>query len=232
MKFTTDNMWELTVAIPISVLQEGFHYQYCMLDHNNPDLGVPRIESGMPREVAYNPAATAVTCADKWGDMPKLQKLTWEGWQFKGELFRSPMPLSTSCDPGKNVFDEWVRAGIDVAATFATPAEMRDCTGLELLYEYWARGVAVLVYPVPDLTLPRDAPTFEAFLRQVATLLERGARVVVHCHAGIGRTCVGLACLAKRHAGGAAGADPVAWVQSMVRGSPNTPEAVAYVNAF
>ncbi len=47
------------------------------------------------------------------------------------------------------------------------------------------RHVAV---PVPDFGIPEDAESFRQVARSTAESLRRGANVLVHCAAGIGRT--------------------------------------------
>ncbi|UFN50029.1 hypothetical protein LPC08_05160 [Roseomonas sp. OT10] len=93
-----------------------------------------------------------------------------------------------------------------------------------------ARHRADLLLPVPDFGLPPDLPGWEAALRAVAVALRDGRGAYVGCRAGLGRTGLALACLA-RMAGVAD--DPVAFVRAGYDPrAVETPEQEAFARAF
>lgn len=47
---------------------------------------------------------------------------------------------------------------------------------------------AVVRFPIRDFGVPEDAATFLQYASQIATALRGGARIVLHCRGGIGRT--------------------------------------------
>lgn len=51
-----------------------------------------------------------------------------------------------------------------------------------------ALGVSVTQFAIRDLGVPDDVPAFLARAKNIAQALQNGARITVHCRAGIGRT--------------------------------------------
>ena len=93
-----------------------------------------------------------------------------------------------------------------------------------------ARDRAGRLLPVPDFGLPTDLPAWEAALREVLAALRSGRGAYVGCRAGLGRTGLALACLA-RMAGVAD--DPVAFVRAGYDPrAVETPEQEAFARAF
>jgi protein-tyrosine phosphatase len=72
---------------------------------------------------------------------------------------------------------------------------------------------ATLLHPIPDFGVPEDPAAFRAALQRFAELLAASPDLTgyVGCHAGLGRTGLALACLARM--AGIPG-DPVAWVRA------------------
>lgn len=72
---------------------------------------------------------------------------------------------------------------------------------------------AALLHPIPDFGVPEDAAAFRATLQRFVRLLAASPDRAgyVGCYAGLGRTGLALACLARM--AGIAG-DPVAWVRA------------------
>lgn len=83
--------------------------------------------------------------------------------------------------------------------------------GLCLDDESPARERADRLLPVPDFGLPPDPAALDAALREVMAALRDGRGAFVGCRAGLGRTGLALACLARM--AGVEG-DPVAFVRA------------------
>jgi protein-tyrosine phosphatase len=105
---------------------------------------------------------------------------------------------------------------------------MRGRTGLDLVGRYWEEGYSVIVHHIDDLHVPRDVAAFCRLVDHVHELLMCGNRVAIHCHAGIGRTGILMACLATRHCG-MNPSEAVATVRAQVRGAIQTDEQAGFV---
>jgi protein-tyrosine phosphatase len=55
----------------------------------------------------------------------------------------------------------------------------------------------VVRFPVPDFGVPGDPAAFRALVLDILARLEQGSGVFVHCHAGLGRTGLVLACVLR-----------------------------------
>lgn len=100
---------------------------------------------------------------------------------------------------------------------------------MDLITEYWRRGLAVIIFPIEDLHTPKNPEAFSALLQRIADLLAHGLNIVLHCHAGIGRTGLTICCLAKQC--GFVG-DLISWIRKQVRGAVQTPEQERWVTEF
>jgi protein-tyrosine phosphatase len=53
-------------------------------------------------------------------------------------------------------------------------------------------------FPIKDFEVPEDAAAFSALINRIIALLKKEFPVCVHCHAGVGRTGLVLACVLGR----------------------------------
>lgn len=87
------------------------------------------------------------------------------------------------------------RAGVDGIVSLLTPVEQEE---LELSGEADAANRAGLRFwsiPVPDHGVPGSVEEFAAAVDEIRGELHGGKAVAAHCYAGIGRSCVLLACV-------------------------------------
>jgi len=84
--------------------------------------------------------------------------------------------------------------GID---TLVSLLEAREAEWLGLEEESTAAanaGIEFLNFPIPDTHIPTDYYRFQAFVSDLATRLQNGQRIGVHCRGSIGRATVTAAC--------------------------------------
>ena len=79
-------------------------------------------------------------------------------------------------------------------------AEEEECvirTGLNLKSLYFKQGFQVLHLPIPDFDVPSKEDLEEA-IKKTVEHAQAGKNILIHCHAGLGRTGLFVAYLAKR----------------------------------
>lgn len=244
MRWTEGHVWRAVAHFSSSQQQQQQQvlFKFCVLNDSQPGGGVPYAEPGPDRSLLLQFGGKGGEkqqqhrCVGTWGEGPKLQQISLPGFErvygdSKAMLFRSPMAFAPMFDTQKTVLAEWKRAGVTVLVSLAGAEEMRARTGLDLVARIWSEGVAVLCHPIEDLSTPRDVEKFRGLVDTLHTLLLRGNRVVVACHAGIGRTGMLLACLAVWHLG----VDPhaaIAAIRSQSHFAVQTSEQVAFVEHF
>ncbi|CAE8626258.1 unnamed protein product [Polarella glacialis] len=105
----------------------------------------------------------------------------------RGQLFRSCAPGSTTRDVDWKVFDLWLAAGVEVAYTLQTKDEMQQKGSADVLTLAASAGIEHRHWPVPDFSAwpPEE---YKSLVGALSADLDAGRKVVVHCHAGIGRT--------------------------------------------
>ena len=128
---------------------------------------------------------------------------------FPGRIFRSPMPFGPY-DLHGEVYDQFCEAQIRVIVLLASDEECLHKTGCNLRALYLKAGLQVLYLPIPDFSVPAKDDLEQAVMRTIA-YAQVGHHVVIHCSAGIGRTGLFMAYLAKRCLG-LSGAEALQWV--------------------
>lgn len=89
---------------------------------------------------------------------------------------------------------------------------------LRTLYQH--EGWQVLSLPIPDFGVPAKVDLERAIQRAIEQA-RAGQHIAVHCSAGIGRTGLFTASLAK-HILGLSGAEAIAWIRHSIPGAVET----------
>ena len=113
---------------------------------------------------------------------------------LNGKLYVSPMPYG-AYDPGNDVFKIYRRNRINHIFVLVTDKELEDKCRRPLLKKYETAGMAYSRFILKDWM----APSMETVLEMVETaktILSEPCRLVVHCHAGAGRTAIAVCCIA------------------------------------
>ena len=147
-----------------------------------------------------------------------------------GRVFRSPTPGSKYFDPEDRVLELYAAANIDVVVVLNSIEEHLRNSERELLPLYEQAGIQVIYDPVADFYAPAQG-TWDASLQKVEDLIRHGKNVAIHCHAGVGRTGIFAACLAKDLLGLSA-KDAIDWVRRYIPFAVETQFQQQYVFAY
>jgi protein-tyrosine phosphatase len=112
---------------------------------------------------------------------------------IKGGLYVSPMPFGPY-DTRNQLMKRYQREHIEFAVPLVTDEEIRAKAKRDLMDLYRQAGIEVIRFPIADLTSP-ELEKVRELVRQIAPRIKAGAKVAVHCNAGVGRSAVITACL-------------------------------------
>jgi atypical dual specificity phosphatase len=116
-------------------------------------------------------------------------------YKFPGKVYRSAMPFSTY-DPAGQLLDAYKSREISLIVLLASDEECLRITGRDLRSIYDEENFEVIYLPIPDFDVPDDEDLREA-VQNVLARSRAGEAIAIHCHAGIGRTGMFAAGLAK-----------------------------------
>ena len=140
---------------------------------------------------------------------------------FPGRVFRSPMPFG-QYDLHGEVYDRFCEEQIAVIVLLASDEECLHKTGCNLRALYHKEGFQVLYLPIPDFGVPtRD--DLEQAVQHTIAYAQAGHHIVIHCSAGIGRTGLFMAYLAKQCLE-LSGTEALQWVRRFIPRAVETPE--------
>ncbi len=147
-----------------------------------------------------------------------------------GSFYRSPMPFSPYDRLGE-VWEAYRAADVSLVAVLAEPQEYLVHARRDLPAFYRAHSLEVVAHPILDFGVPRDPEGFRAALKRVRVHLENGENAAAHCMAGVGRTGLFAACLA-RDVLGLSPQDAVAWVRGYIPGALESETQVQFVGSL
>ncbi|HEY6004662.1 MAG TPA: cyclin-dependent kinase inhibitor 3 family protein [Anaeromyxobacter sp.] len=154
-----------------------------------------------------------------------------------GRLGFAPAPgrwrLDASLPPARCLDDDLrtlCACGASVLVTLLEESEMARIGLADLLARAERAGLETLWFPIADATAPSDLGPTARLVEKILERLAAGRTVVVHCHAGIGRSgTVAACCLVAR------GADPrraIDAVREARPGAATAPGQEDFVRAF
>ncbi|OGO26543.1 MAG: hypothetical protein A2W33_03750 [Chloroflexi bacterium RBG_16_52_11] len=146
-----------------------------------------------------------------------------------GRVFRSPIPFGDRDRNGQLVIQYQLEC-IAAIVILVGDEEILVSTGKNLRRYYLESGYDVIHLPIPDYGVPDPSNLALA----VSSALEHaiaGKHTVVHCNAGIGRTGMFLACLAKE-ALGKTGDEAIRWVRSFIPGAIENPGQLEMARSY
>ena len=156
-------------------------------------------------------------------------ELTRLPFSFPGDVYRSAMPYS-SYDPRGDLVQEYKRKDVALVVMLTSDQESLRVTGYDLRSKYETYGFEVLYLPIPDFSVP-EIEELDKAVTDVLNHVRKGDSVAIHCHAGIGRTGMFLACLAKRGMGYSSD-EALRWVREFIPGAVEVSEQEQLVRAL
>ncbi len=156
--------------------------------------------------------------------------LTLLPYGLTGPIYRSPLPFSPLFDRPGLLLDAFIKHGVDVVVMLTPKSEVKDLTGLDLFTRYQQLGIDVIYAPVQDFSIPQKG-AFQDPVKRILRAAKSGLTSVLHCHAGLGRTGMFAACLAKVvfEIDGAEASD---WVRLHIPRAIETPEQRRFIEEF
>ncbi|HIK78914.1 MAG: hypothetical protein CXT69_04025 [Methanobacteriota archaeon] len=121
----------------------------------------------------------------RMGNWQRITQISIES--DSGVLYRSCLPGSSRYDPDSLVLDEWTLRGIDVVFTLMPVEEMVARRGDDIINDISEHGFEQRHHPIKDFGAWEEG-AFRTLVIELDEVLTNNQTVVVHCHAGVGRT--------------------------------------------
>ena len=143
-----------------------------------------------------------------------------------GRMFSSPMPFGLF-DRGGQAYDDFRSESVSLVVMLTEEGEDMEITGINLCNRYEDAGMSVIRLPIKDFSVPAKG-YFNQTVEKLISHAKEGNNGAFHCHAGLGRTGMLAALLAKRILG-ISGLEAVSWVRQYIPNSIPSAEQARYV---
>lgn len=128
---------------------------------------------------------------------------------LQGKIYGSAMPFGLYDLQGQ-LFQKIKEAQVYSVVLLAEIEECREKTGRDLLSLYQEEGFTVFPLPTPNYGTPSNGQLADV-LNQTSAHASEGHNILIHCSAGLGRTALFAALLAK-HVLGLSGTAAIEWL--------------------
>jgi len=142
-------------------------------------------------------------------------------FNLHGKIFRSPMPFGPY-DRLSETWDSYQKNNIGMVVILTEKQEYFVHARRDLAKFYADAGLEVLHFPIQDYKVPTDPAAVDEAIASVIAQAKAGKNIAAHCLAGLGRTGIFMACLAKRHFD-MNGRQAIDWVRQFVPGAMENP---------
>lgn len=146
-------------------------------------------------------------------------EITQLPFPYAGKIYRSAMPYS-SYDPDGELISVYENNDVSLIVMLASEEESIKITGKNLLDLYQGLGYRVIHLPIKDFDVP-ELDAVREVVDEVVSNAEAGGNVAVHCHAGVGRTGMFMAGIAKIGMG-YSNEQAIQWVRESIPGAMET----------
>ena len=147
---------------------------------------------------------------------------------LKGKIFQSPMPFSPY-DPENCIWSLYLQKKIDCVVVLAQKQEMLRFAQRDLLKFYKSNKSNVIHYPIPDYQIPMDSQNFNRLIEDVVNQATLGRHLACHCLAGLGRTGLLIAAIARKSLG-LDGTAAIDWIRDLLPGSLENKEQERFIH--
>lgn len=149
---------------------------------------------------------------------------------FKGKVFQSPMPFSPY-DPLNRVWSSYLVESLDIVVVLAEKQEILINANRDLIDFYDSNGLSVIHYPIKDFHTPMDIHSFNSIIAKIIDQASSGKYLVCHCLAGIGRTGLILAAIARQSLG-LGGDEAILWLRGIIPGALENTEQERFIREY
>jgi protein-tyrosine phosphatase len=155
-----------------------------------------------------------------------LDSLTELPFGLPGKIYRSPMPFGPY-DSAEIIFEAYKSNNVSVVVVLAEEDECLQKAKRNLHAFYTQEGLEVIRCPIRDFSVP-SLTDLQTTLNQTISHAGYGRNVAIHCSAGIGRTGL-FAALLARVLLGFNGEEAIQWVRRYIDSAVETPEQRQFV---
>lgn len=95
----------------------------------------------------------------------------------------------------RDEIDGWRKVGIETVVSLLEASEVRELQLGDEVSCCEASGIEFISFPIRDRGVPTSTPNTRALIKGLASKLQAGSSVAIHCRAGIGRSSLIAACV-------------------------------------